>query len=62
MTEYYLIWGSGDAGEDGVYRRSDEKQVASALYDFTPKGWLNLIGASDEFIDKVGREKDKRDK
>lgn len=60
MTEYYLIWGSGDCGEDGIYRRSDGQQVASALYDFSRKGWHNLIGASDEFINKVGREKDTR--
>lgn len=54
MDTYYMVWG-GDC--DGIYRASDHKQVASAR-QFSDRGWYNLIGASAETINRIGKEKD----
>lgn len=59
MHEYEMVWG-GDC--DGIYRRSDGRQVASARMDFSESGWYRLIGASADLIDKIGREHDQERK
>lgn len=46
---YGLVWGGFS---DGIIDNQTGERVISAS-QFTENGWLNLIGASDEFITKV---------